>query len=99
MSGHIYAVECRPGWVKVGRSSHRLSRIAAYGGLDSDLLAWVSPRFSGYRGAETHLIHRLNGLNVPREGQETFNIRFDLAVNLARTVVADAITFESKQAA
>ena len=57
--GHIYLVELPGGYVKVGRSVHRFDRLAHYTTAGAELLCWISPRFDGYRGAETAIIATL----------------------------------------
>lgn len=86
--GHIYVVELAPGICKVGRSAHRFSRLAPYAPKDQELVAWTSPRFSGFRGAETWLIHQLSGSypNLPNH-PETFRVPFAAAVEVARTAL------------
>lgn len=88
-AGHIYVVEVRPGVCKVGRSAHRLTRVNSYGSTRTELLAWVSPRFAAFRGAETELIAHLGKYCAVAEGTETFDIDFTTAVSIARTFVVD----------
>ena len=88
MSGHIYVVELPGGIVKVGRSAHRFDRLAHYAKADDELLSWISPRFVGYRGAETSLIHALGARFPAVPGtRETFAVDFRWAVGVARSVV------------
>lgn len=97
--GHLYVVEVRPGVCKVGRSSHRFDRLAAYATRDAELLAWSSPAFVGRRGAETHLIHALASRFPAIPGaRETFAIDFKRAVGVARSVVR-AVALDSAAAA
>ena len=96
--GHLYVVEVRPGVCKIGRSTHRFDRLAAYAKRETELLAWSSPAFVGHRGAETHLIHTLAARHRRAEGVETFAVDFAAAVRAARATVR-AVTLDNAAAA
>ena len=82
--GHLYVVELRPGVCKVGRSSHRFDRLAAYATRDTELLAWSSPAFARFPA-------------VPGT-RETFAVDFRWAVGVARSMVR-AVTLDNAFAA
>ena len=91
-AGFIYVVEVGPHTVKIGRSSYRYSRLTEHAPTSSELLAYVSPRFAGYRGAETEILRRLASVNTPTVGLETFFLDFAVAVAVARAVVQECIS-------
>lgn len=97
--GHLYVVEVSPGVCKIGRSVHRFSRLAAYASADRELLAWMSPKIDGYRGAETILIHRLAERFARAKGLETFHAPFAHVTQMARELIGAEVRRMGRTAA